>query len=69
MTEQEDLIPLERAAERLGVTRATMWRRVREWGLSIYANPVDKRQRLLSWGEIEKARAPRKITDGDGERA
>jgi hypothetical protein len=54
----EELVPLEKAAEQLKVTRATMWRRVREWGLTVYGNPLVKRQRLLKWSEIEEALKP-----------
>ena len=57
----EDLIPLEGAAERLGVSRATMWRRAREWNLTVYLNPRDRRQKLLSWKEIEEAQRPRPL--------
>jgi predicted DNA-binding transcriptional regulator AlpA len=56
----EDLVPLEKAAERLGISRATMWRRVKELGLAVYANPFNRRVRLLSWAEIEQAAQPKK---------
>ncbi len=54
------LIPIEGVAERLGITRATLWRRVKQWGLTIYVNPLDQRQRLLDWEEVENAVKPHK---------
>lgn len=57
--DRPNLIPLEKAAERLGIARGTMWVRVKEWKLAVYDNPVDKRQRLLDWDEVERAVAPR----------
>ena len=54
-----------RAAQRLGISRATMWRRVREWGLTVYNNPLDRRQRLLSWAELEDAAKPQRARLGE----
>jgi hypothetical protein len=61
MEQPDDLMPLERVAERLGVPRQTMWRRVKRWGLTVYSNPLDARQRLVSWAEVERATKPRPI--------
>ncbi|MDA8187340.1 MAG: hypothetical protein M0T85_04285, partial [Dehalococcoidales bacterium] len=59
-SEPADLIPLEKVAEQLGVSRATMWRRVRELRIAVYTSPLDKRKRLLSWSEVEEAMKPTK---------
>lgn len=55
-----ELVPLEKVAERLGVSRATIWRRAKEWHLTIYRSPLDKRQRLLDWAEVEQAIEPKR---------
>ena len=55
-----ELVPLEKAAERLRISRATMSQRVKEWGLSVYRNPANKRQRLLDWSEVQRASEPRR---------
>lgn len=55
---QRELMPLEKAAQRLGISRATMWRRVKELRLTVYTSPIDKRKRLLDWEEIEEATRP-----------
>ncbi len=59
--DEAELIPLEKAAERLEVSRATMWRWAREWNLTVYLNPRDRRQKLLSWEEIQEAMKPRPL--------
>ena len=55
MVDSSDLVPLEKAAERLSVSRGTMWRRAKEWNLTIYASPLDRRKKLLKWADIEQA--------------
>ena len=50
-----ELFTIKQAAERLGITRATMWRRAKEWRLTDYRNPMDKRERLLDWEEVARA--------------
>jgi hypothetical protein len=60
MAEQE-LIPMLEAARRLGVSKLTMRRLVKEHNLQQYANPLDKREKLLDAGEVEKLRRPRPL--------
>jgi excisionase family DNA binding protein len=52
------------AARRLGVTRATLGRLVREGKLTTRENPLDKRQRLIPVEEIEHLEGQ----DGGGQR-
>jgi hypothetical protein len=61
----DDLIPLEKAAARLGVPRAAMWRLAKQWNLAVYENPLDRRQKLYSWAAIEEARRPRRAQQAE----
>ena len=58
-----EMIPLRVARERLGVSKAKMARLVRASLFPIYANPLDEREKLVCWSEVEEAvRRPRRIT-------
>jgi predicted DNA-binding transcriptional regulator AlpA len=61
MERNNELVPIEKAAERLGTSRATLWRRVKELHLTIYTSPLDKRKRLLDWAEVDSVMRPQKI--------
>lgn len=61
MDEPKDLLPLVKAAERLGISRATLWRRVSQLGLTVYVSERDRRNRLISWPELEQAMKPKKV--------
>ncbi len=58
MVTGKELIPMLEAARRLGVSKLTMRRIVREAGLTTYDNPLDKRQRLLDVTEVERVARP-----------
>lgn len=51
MSEQR-LIPLKEAQRRLGISKMTMARLVREGHFQIYLNPLDRRQKLVDVSEI-----------------
>jgi len=53
-----ELIPMVEAARRLGVSKLTMRRLVQEHGLQLFANHLDKREKLLDAGEVENLRRP-----------
>ncbi len=55
-----DLIPLEKVAERLRISRSTMSLRVKDWHLTVYKSPANKRLRLLDWAEVERANTPQR---------
>ncbi len=55
---ERELIPLMEAAKRLGISRMTMNRLVREGRFTVYANPLDRRQRLLDVAELEERVRP-----------
>ena len=63
----EKLIPLKEAARRLGVSKVTMARLVREGRFAVYENPLDRRQKLVDAAEVAEATRPRPIGRGPGE--
>ena len=60
MTDRK-LIRMGEAARRLGISKVTLTRLVREGRFSVYANPLDKRQKLLDEAEVAEATRPRLI--------
>ena len=64
-----NLIPLGEAARRLGVSKMTMARLVREGRFQIYENPLDKRQKLVDAREVSEAVRPRPLADPEGKAA
>ncbi len=55
---ERELIPLIEAAKRLGVSRMTMARLVKEGRFTVYTNPLDRRQRLLDAAELKERVRP-----------
>ena len=62
-----ELIPMLEAARRLGVSKLTMRRLVQEHGLQLYANRLDKREKLLDAGAVENLRRPTPLPVSDGQ--
>ncbi len=58
---ERELIPVGEAAKRLGVSKVTMARLVREGRFTVYDNPLDRRQKLVEAAEVEAATRPRPI--------
>ena len=56
----QDLIPLAEARRRLDVSKVTMARLVKEGRFPIYENPLDRRQKLVDWAEVEAATRPQR---------
>lgn len=54
------LIPLSEARRRWGVSKVTMARLVKEGQFTVYENPLDRRQKLVSEAEVEAVVRPRK---------
>ena len=52
------LIPLRAARERLGISKATMARLVKEGRFTVYENPLDRRQKLVDVDELEQTVRP-----------
>jgi predicted site-specific integrase-resolvase len=61
-------ITLVEARQRLGVSRVTMTRLVKEGRFPLYENPLDRRQKLVDVDELEAARQPRRIESGATEK-
>ncbi len=55
------LIPLNEVRTRLGVSKVTMARLVKEGRFSIYENPLDRRQKLVDEDEVTASLMPRLI--------
>jgi len=55
----KELIPMVEAARRLGISKLTMRRIVRENGITTYDNPLDKRQTLIDAADLQKVTEPR----------
>lgn len=53
-----ELISLKEARERLGLSKTTMTKLVREKGLTLYENPRDHREKLVDWAELDAAMQP-----------
>ncbi len=66
MSERE-LITLREARERLGISRVTMTRLVKEGRFTVYENPIDRREKLVDAAEVAAYARPRPIRPADGE--
>ena len=56
---ERTLIPLHEARRRLGVSKVTMARLVKEGRFTVYENPLDRRQKLVDEAEVGAAVRPR----------
>ena len=55
----EEFLLLKDAMKYLGISKAKIWRLVKEGALPTYSDPLDKRKRLVRKEDIEKLRQPR----------
>lgn len=67
--EPTDYTTLTEAAQLLGVSRWTVYRRVKEAGLTVYESPANRRVKLVKRNEIEALMRPRPIKDHEGKEA
>lgn len=59
---ERELIPLKDARERLGVSKAKMATLVRQGIFPVYENPLDGREKLVDWAEVQNAlQRPRQL--------
>ena len=57
--DERQLITLGEARERLGVSKVTMARLVKEGRFTVYDNPLDRREKLVEEREVLEAVRPR----------
>jgi hypothetical protein len=50
-----ELIPLREVRERLGVSKVKMAQLVRDGLFPVYENPLDGREKLARWADVEAA--------------
>jgi excisionase family DNA binding protein len=55
----EEFMKLKEAQEYLGVSRMKMWRLVKTGLLTVYENPLDRRERLVKREEVGELKQPR----------
>jgi excisionase family DNA binding protein len=57
----KEYLTLDEAAELMRISRATLWRRMREDGIQTYQSVQDRRIRLVRHADIEEMMKPRPI--------
>lgn len=66
---QDEFVTIGEAAEALGVTRTTIWRRIKRGGLDVFQSQMDQRERLVRRSDIEALKRPIAIDSGKAELA
>ena len=66
MQTQDDYLTLSEAAEYLGISRVTVWRRIREGQLATYQASTSRRQKLLRRADLDYLRRPRRVKRAGG---
>lgn len=54
----DDLIRFSEAQERLGISKSKMARIAKRGLFPIYSNPLDRREKLVRWSEVESSLQP-----------
>jgi len=60
-----ELVPLREARQRLGISKTLMTRLVKEGRFTLYENPLDRRERLVEWEEVQRVMRPRPLVEED----
>jgi predicted DNA-binding transcriptional regulator AlpA len=63
----DDLIPLNEAQHRLGISKAKMWKLVRLGLFPTYENPIDRRMKMVRWEEVVRGVRPYMVVPEDGD--
>ena len=66
---EDDFITINEAAEELGVTRTTIWRRIKNGTLEVFQSQADQRERLVRRADILALKRPISISQGKTELA
>lgn len=61
MTEPTELLPVTDAARRFGVSEPTFRRRVRDGNLPLFADPRDRRRKLVRIADVDRLGSPEPI--------
>ena len=69
MDEQRQYLSMEQAAQLMGVSRWTIWRRIRAGDLPAFRGGVDRRAKLVRRADVERLMQPQSIDEGEGKAA
>lgn len=58
-----EYLTLGEAAELIGVSRFTLWRRIREADIPTYKSPRDRRYRMVKRADLEKILIPVEVQE------
>jgi excisionase family DNA binding protein len=64
-----DYLTIQEAAELMGVSRWTLWRRIRSGELRAYQAGIDRRTRLVKRADVEELMRPRSVEEDRGKAA
>jgi len=62
MKAQDRYLTLSQAAQYLGISRVTLWRRIRDGTLSTYQASTSRREKLVRQVDLDNLRRPRPLT-------
>ena len=65
----DEYLTVQEAAELMGVSRFTIWRRIRDGALPAYRAGVDRRTRLVKRADVEALMTPQPDQAGEGKEA
>jgi excisionase family DNA binding protein len=65
----DEYLTVQQAAELMGVSRWTLWRRIRAGELRAYEAGIDRRVRLVKRADVEALMRPRPIEIDEGKAA
>ena len=66
---EEEFMTIGEVADELGVTRTTVWRRIKQGELEVFQSQADQRERLVRRADVEALKRPVPINPGKVELA